>query len=70
MAKKAEQKDSFVLISQTDDNVTKAIKTDNGILVKSITTTDKGESESMILIENGVLVNHGSDEKPDWKLNR
>jgi len=63
-------KDAFVTISESITEVVKALRTDTGVLIKSVTTSKDGQSESTYHLDGGVLVNHGSEEKPDWKLNR
>lgn len=62
--------DLFVTISETDTEKVSAMKTDKGVLIKSITTGKNGQSESLVHLDGGVLVNHGSEETPDWRLNR
>ena len=58
-------------ISESENEVISAIETHDGIIVKSVTKDDKGkQSESMIEIKGGVIVNHGTVDEPVWKFNR
>jgi hypothetical protein len=58
-------------ISESENEVISAIETHDGIIVKSVTKDAKGkQSESMIEIKGGVIVNHGTVDEPVWKLNR
>lgn len=58
-------------ISESANEVISAIEIHDGIIVKSVTKDDNGnQSESLIEIKGGVIVNHGTLEEPIWKLNR
>lgn len=63
-------KDLFVTISENKDEVVKAMPATGGVLIKSITKYEGGQSESTYFLKDGVLVNHGSEKEPDWRLNR
>jgi hypothetical protein len=59
------------VIFQNEKETVSAIEIDGGVLVKSVTKNDDGQqSESLIEIKSGVIVNHGTVEEPVWKLNR
>jgi O-acetylhomoserine/O-acetylserine sulfhydrylase-like pyridoxal-dependent enzyme len=58
------------IISQTDNEVISAFEIQGGIIIKSVTKNSKQQSESMIEIKGGVIVNHGTFDEPVWKLNR
>ena len=64
------KKDTFVTISENETELVRAKKTDHGVLIKSVTKSKDGNSEAMFHLDGGVLVNHGTEENPDWKLNR
>jgi acyl-CoA hydrolase len=61
------EKEKFVTISESKTEVVKAIKTSIGVLVKA--TNKSMKSESMYHVNGGVLINHGTEDAPDWKLN-
>ena len=63
-------KNPFVTVLETNEETVKALVVFGGVLIKSVTKYEGGQSESMYLVQNGVLVNHGTEEQPDWRLNR
>lgn len=61
---------NFVTVFETETDVLKAMPVSAGVLIKSITRYDGGQSESIYFLPGGALVNHGTEEEPIWKLNR
>lgn len=61
-------KETFVTISESKTEVVKATTTSRGVLIKA--TNKSVKSESLYHLDGGVLINHGTEEEPDWKLNR
>jgi hypothetical protein len=58
------------VVYKTETETVSAMEIQGGILVKSVTKFKSAQSESLIEIKNGVIVNHGTEEEPVWKLNR